>query len=355
MTDRIDVGVLGATGLVGQHLIAQLAHHPWFRVAWIGASERSAGRIYRDTPWRIETDRPAEIERLRLERPRPGAGPALMFSALDAASAAELEPALAAAGHTVISNASAHRLRDDVPLVVPEINPETLSLADAQPWDGALITNPNCSTIFLTLALAPLARFGIRAVTVTTLQALSGAGHPGVSSLDAVGNVVPFIAGEEEKIERETMKILGARFPISAQATRVPVAHGHTELVSVSLAERVTARDLIEAWAAFRGHPSSRALPSAPAAPVQFVDGDDRPQPRLDLRRGAGMCVSVGRLRPCGVLDWRFVALGHNLIRGAAGAAVLNAELAVISFRDAPRSRRRPRAARLADGAAAGH
>lgn len=337
MSTAIDVGVIGATGLVGQHLIARLAHHPWFRVRWVAASERSAGRLYGELPWRIEAERPADVAALRVDTPVPGRGPRLLFSALDAAAAADLEPALAAAGHTVISNASAHRLREDVPLVVPEINADAIGLVDGQPWSGALITNPNCSTIFLTLALAPLAAFGIKAVTVTTLQALSGAGYPGVAGLDAINNVVPFIAGEEEKIERETLKILDARFAISAQATRVPVAHGHTEMVSVSLEERASEADVRHAWHTFAGHALSRDLPSAPPAPLHVIDGDNRPQPRLDVDRGGGMTVSVGRLRPCGVLDWRFAALGHNLVRGAAGAAILNAELAVISCRDGVR------------------
>jgi len=355
MTPVIACGVLGATGLVGQHLIARLARHPWFRVTWIAASERSAGRLYRDVPWRVEAGRSEEVDGLRLEMPRPGRGPALIFSALDAAAAADLEPAFAEAGHTVISNASAHRMREDVPLVVPEINAAHLALVEAQPWPGALVTNPNCSTIFLALALAPLAAFGIRAVTVTTLQALSGAGHPGVASLDAIGNVVPFIAGEEEKIERETLKILDAPFAISAQTTRVPVAHGHTELISVSLGARVTAADVRAAWSAFRGSDACRALPTAPASPLRCLEADDRPQPRLDAACDDGMRVSIGRLRPCGVLDWRFVALGHNLERGAAGAAVLNAELAVISFRDALPHARGDRLARIARaGAAAG-
>jgi aspartate-semialdehyde dehydrogenase len=349
---RIEVGILGATGLVGQHLIDRLAHHPWFRVAWIAASERSAGRAYRDVPWRIASERPRALDDLRLEWPRAGHAPALVFSALDAAAAGEIEPLFAAAGHLVISNASAHRMRDDVPLIVPEINAHAIDTIDRQPWPGAIITNPNCSTIFLSLALAPLAPFGIRAVTVTTLQALSGAGHPGVASLDAVGNVIPFIAGEEDKIERETLKILGARFPISAQATRVPVAHGHTEMISAGFVEKATAADLRQAWARFAGSEQVRALPSAPALPVEFVEGEDRPQPRLDVHRGGGMTVSVGRLRPCGVLDWRVTALGHNLVRGAAGAAVLNAELAVVSCRDGV-SGDRGRARRAAGAAAA--
>lgn len=329
MTPPVEVGILGATGLVGQHLLARLARHPWFRVTWIGASERSAGLRYADVPWRIEAERPPALDALRLETPRAGTGPALIFSALETSAAAELEPLYALAGHTVISNASAHRMRPDVPLVVPEINAAHVDLVRGQEWPGAIVTNPNCSTIFLALALAPLAPFGIRSVTVTTLQALSGAGYPGVPSLESTANVIPFIDGEEEKIERETLKILDGAFPISAQTTRVPVAHGHTELISVALEEKVTPDDVREAWARFRGPAPVAALPSAPITPVQFVEGRDRPQPRLDVNRADGMAVTVGRLRPCGVHDWRFVALGHNLIRGAAGAALLNAELAV--------------------------
>ncbi|MDQ3068467.1 MAG: aspartate-semialdehyde dehydrogenase [Acidobacteriota bacterium] len=327
----IPVGVLGATGLVGQHLVSRLSGHPWFRVAWVGASERSAGRRYGDVPWRIDAARPDGANDLRLELARPGRGPALMFSALDAAAADTIEPAMAQAGHVVISNARSFRMRHDVPLVVPEINAGHLQWITRQPWRGAIITNPNCSTTFLALALAPLARFGITAVTVSTLQALSGAGHLGVAGLDALGNVLPFIDGEEEKLESETLKILEGAFPVSAQATRVPVVHGHTLLISVGLSETVPEAGVREAWRAFRGNELVRALPGSPASPLEIVEGRDRPQPRLDLDRGGGMAVSIGRLRACRVLGWRFVALGHNLVRGAAGAAVLNAELAVAS------------------------
>jgi aspartate-semialdehyde dehydrogenase len=323
----VDVGILGATGLVGQHLLARLENHPWFRVTWLGGSERSAGKRAADLPWRLECGRPAAASRLRIEAATPGAGPSLIFSALDAAAAETIEPAFAEAGHAVISNAKSHRLREDVPLIVPEINAHHLPIAARQPWPGLIVTNPNCSTIFLALALAPLARFGVSAVTVSTLQALSGAGHPGVASLDALGNVIPFIDGEEAKIETETLKILDARFPISAQATRVPVAHGHTELVSVRFDQPTTEAEVRAAWDQFQGPALVRDLPSAPGRPLWFVEGADRPQPRLDAGRDAGMAVSIGRLRACPVLDWRFVVLGHNLIRGAAGAAVLNAEL----------------------------
>ena len=323
----IDVGILGATGLVGQQIAARLEGHPWFRVAWVGASERSAGRRYGDVPWRIDAPRPEAASRLRLDRAQPGTLPALLFSALPASAADALEPALACKGHVVISNARSHRMRDDVPLVVPEINPEQLALIARQPWPGAIVTNPNCAAVVIALALAPIARFGIGAVAVSTLQALSGAGHPGVASLDAIANVIPFIDGEEEKIERETRRILGRDFPMSAHATRVPVAHGHMALVAARLEARVDAEDVREAWASFRGSPLVRGLPGAPARPIVVDDERDRPQPRRDAARGDGMTVSLGRLRRCDVLGWRFAALGHNLIRGAAGAAVLNAEL----------------------------
>ncbi|MDQ3171607.1 MAG: aspartate-semialdehyde dehydrogenase [Acidobacteriota bacterium] len=331
MTARIDVGIAGATGLVGQHLIARLVNHPWFRVAWVGASDRSAGQRIGDLPWRAAGTCPSEVSGLRLDTVKPGAPPLLVFSALDASAADTLEPALAAAGHTVVSNARSFRMRADVPLVIPEINPGHLDLISTQPWRGAIITNPNCSTTFLALALAPLAPFGITGVTVSTLQALSGAGYPGVASLDALANVIPFIPGEEEKIEAETLKILDAAFPVSAQTTRVPVAHGHTELISVGFEHRPSEAEVRDAWRGFRGSSAVGSLPSAPASALEFVDGDDRPQPARDVDRGGGMTVSLGRLRACPVLAWRFVALGHNLVRGAAGAAVLNAELALAS------------------------
>jgi len=266
-----------------------------------------------------------------------------VFSALDAAVAGELEAAFAAAGHIVVSNARNYRMESDVPLLVPEVNSEHLGLVPLQAkrgWKGSIVTNPNCSTVFLTMALAPLRQFNLRQVMVTTLQAVSGAGYPGVPSLDILGNVVPFIGGEEEKIESETKRILGSirsengksvvvphGVTISAQTTRVPVIDGHTESISVSIDQGVTIEDVKQALMTFRGKPQDQRLPSAPCHPIVYLPEQNRPQPRLDVDRGNGMTVSIGRLRPCSVLGYKFIALGHNTVRGAAGAALLNAEL----------------------------
>ncbi len=339
---RIDVGILGATGMVGQQFIKQLAGHPWFRPVWLGASERSEGKTYGEAAtWRLSSQLPEELRGTRVHAcTPPSGGPQLMFSALDANAAKDIEPAFAAAGHIVISNARSYRMDPLVPLLVPEVNADHLALLPAQRrergWRGAIITNPNCSTVVLTLALAPLRQFGLRSVMVTTLQAVSGAGYPGVPSLDIMGNVVPSISGEEEKMESETQKILGSLqanavtphpVVVSAQTTRVPVIDGHTESVSVSLEARPSVEQVIEAMRSFRGRPQELNLPLAPSAPVVWTSAPDRPQPRLDAERDGGMTVTVGRVRRCPVLDIKFIALGHNTIRGAAGAAVLNAEL----------------------------
>ncbi|MHB8540546.1 MAG: aspartate-semialdehyde dehydrogenase [Candidatus Acidiferrales bacterium] len=337
---RIEVGILGATGTVGQQFASLLANHPWFRVTWLAASDRSAGKRYGELPWRLPTPCSTEMARFSVEALKPGIGPKLVFSALDASVAGEAEEEFAAAGHWVISNARNHRMDPLVPLLVPEINPEHLRLIPHQQkskgWSGAIATNPNCSTVFLAMALAALRQFRPRRVLVTTLQALSGAGYPGVASLDATANVIPFISGEEERIETETRKILG-RFAkdsvepsavvISAQTTRVPVIHGHTETVSVELEEIVSHDDILAAFREFSGEPQKLKLPSAPTQPVVYLEGSDRPQPRFDVENFAGMAVQVGRLRACPVLGYKFVLLGHNTIRGAAGAALLNAEL----------------------------
>ena len=338
---KLDVGVLGATGMVGQQFIAALGPHPWFNLAWLGASERSAGRRYGDaTPWRLPARIPEGITDLMVDNATPGRAPRVLFSGLEASVAGAIEEAFAAAGHIVISNARNHRMDAVVPLLVPEINPDHLGLLPAQAgakgWRGYLVTNPNCSTVILTMALAPLRQFGLRSALVTTLQAVSGAGYPGVASLDIVGNVIPFIDGEEDKIETETKKILGCKgeeaiepheVTVSAHTTRVPVINGHTEMISVSLKTQPATEEVLAALVSFSGRPQQQQLPSAPPRPIVYLKEANRPQPRLDVDRGQGMTVSIGRLRRCSVLDYKFVALGHNTVRGAAGAGVLNAEL----------------------------
>ncbi|MDQ6678402.1 MAG: aspartate-semialdehyde dehydrogenase [Acidobacteriota bacterium] len=340
MSEAIDVGVLGATGMVGQHFINFLQGHPWFRLTWLGASERSAGKRYRDAAvWHLGGETPMAVADLIVQEAKPGNAPKLLFSAMDAAVATEIERAFAQSGHVIVSNSRNHRMEPDVPLLVPEVNPDHLQLLRAQRargWKGSIVTNPNCSTVVLTMALAPLKQFGIQRVLVTTMQALSGAGYPGVPSVDSTANVVPYIGGEEEKMEQETQKILGTLRPdriealeaqVSAHCNRVPVMDGHTIAVSVSLAQKPAMADVQRAMEEFRGLPQERQLPSAPAHPVQYMPQQDRPQPRKDVERERGMAVFIGRLRPCGVLGYKFVALGHNTVRGAAGAAVLNAEL----------------------------
>jgi aspartate-semialdehyde dehydrogenase len=338
---RIDVGVLGATGAVGQEFIAKLATHPWFRVTWVAASHRSEGRRYADaTGWRLPSPCPDEVAEMVLDSATPGRAPRLVFSGLDSQVAGEVEGAFAEAGHTVVSNARNYRMEPDVPLLVPEINADHLQLlttqASTRHWSGRIVTNPNCSTIMLTMALAPLCRFGLRAVNVTTLQAVSGAGYPGVASLDIIGNVIPYIGGEEEKVETETKKILGQlkdgqvephTVAVSAHTTRVPVVNGHTEMVSVGFDTAPTSDEILTAFREFAGRPQAEQMPTAPSQPIVYVTANDRPQPRLDVDRERGMAVTVGRLRPCGVLDYKLVVLGHNTVRGAAGAAILNAEL----------------------------
>jgi aspartate-semialdehyde dehydrogenase len=343
--ERIDVGILGATGMVGQQFILQLAEHPWFRPAWLAASERSEGRTYGDAAaWHLEQPPHPSIVSQRVEACVPGRGPRLVFSALDANAAKDIEPAFARAGHLVISNARSFRMDPSVPLLIPEINPDHLSLLSRQRkdhgWPGAIVTNPNCSTVVLAMVLAPLRQFGLRAVNVTTLQAVSGAGYPGVPSMDILGNVIPAISGEEEKMESETQKILGSiskedpvvsphLVVISAHTTRVAVIDGHTEMVSIKLDDRASLDDVKNALQSWRGRPQELRLPTAPESPIVYLDAGNRPQPRLDAGRGRGMAVSVGRLRPCPVLSIKLAALGHNTIRGAAGAAVLNGELMV--------------------------
>ena len=342
MDERIPVGVLGGTGMVGQQFVKFLQNHPWFDLTWVGASDRSAGKVYREaTSWRLDGSMPAKAAGLTVSDSKPGDGvPRLMFSAMDASVATEIERAFAEAGHVVVSNSRNHRMEPDVPLLVPEVNPDHLKIIPQQQrrrgWKGQIATNPNCSTIVLTMALGPLRQFGITRVVTTTMQAISGAGYPGVASMDINANVIPFIGNEEEKMQQETQKILGDVTPegfrplaakVSAHCNRVPVVDGHTITVSVEFSIKPTEADILEAISNFRSVPQERNLPSAPPQPVIYMEEKDRPQPRRDVEREKGMAVFVGRLRPCPVFDYKFIAMGHNTIRGAAGAAVLNAEL----------------------------
>ncbi len=338
---RIEVGILGATGMVGQHFIKFLDGHPLFHLTWLGASERSAGKRYSDAAkWHLGGAPPADIANRKVEDAKPGNAPKLVFSAMDAGVATEIEQAFAAAGHVVVSNSRNHRMEQDVPLLVPEINPDHLGLVagqqSARGWKGKIVTNPNCSTIVLTMGLAPLMQFGVTKIIATTMQAISGAGYPGVPSMDILGNVIPYIGNEEEKMQEETQTILGTfagdrisplAATVSAHCNRVAVVDGHTVTVSVEFNTKPTEKDLRHAFDSFKGLPQDRELPSAPKRPVQYMVEADRPQPRKDVERERGMAAFVGRLRPCPVFDWKFVALGHNTVRGAAGAAVLNAEL----------------------------
>ena len=336
---QFEVGILGATGVVGQQFVARLARHPWFRPTWLAASERSEGRAYGSVaPWKLSAPIPEALASLHVEGCVAGRGPRVVFSALDASVAGDIEQTFAAAGHFVVSNARNFRMDPLVPLLIPEVNADHLRLVPEQQrvkqWKGAIVTNPNCSTVVLAMSLAPLRRFGVKTVFVSTMQAVSGAGYPGVPSLDILGNVVPFIGGEEEKMESETLKILGGdggRVPhpaiISAHTNRVAVIDGHTMTVSAAFERDPSLEDVVDALRDFRGRPQELALPSAPNPPIVVMSESNRPQPRLDADRGDGMAITVGRVRPCKATHTKFVALGHNTVRGAAGAAILNAEM----------------------------
>jgi len=340
---KIEVGILGATGMVGQQFVRLLESHPQFRLTWLAASERSSGKaLARATEWRLDGRIPAYAAELPVSEPRPSGAPQLVFSAMDASVAGEIEREFAQAGHIVVSNSRNHRMDADVPLLIPEVNAEHLGLIPVQQrnrnWRGLIVTNPNCSTVVLTMALAPLVPFGIRSVVATTMQAVSGAGYPGNASFDVLGNVVPFISGEEDKMEHETQKILG-RFShdsvvplnaaVSAHCNRVAVLDGHTVTTSVAFSRKADLADIAHAMETFQSPPETMNLPTAPKRPLILMHEPDRPQPRRDAARENGMPVFVGRVRRCGVLDVKFVACGHNTIRGAAGAAILNAELLV--------------------------
>jgi len=344
MNAKHRVGILGATGMVGQRFIQLLANHPQFEVTAVAASGRSQGKAYADAcAWRLGGEMPLSVRSMQVQPPSPPLDCDLVFSSLPGDIARETEGSFAAAGYPVISNSSAYRMDEDVPLLIPEVNHEHLGLIETQkqryPSGGFIVTNPNCSTIMLALALAPLhASFGVAAVAATTLQALSGAGYPGVASLDILDNVLPYLGGEEEKIESETKKILGrfasdridsASMAVSAQCHRVNVADGHMAAVRVKFTRKPVLQELRASLESFRSLPQELKLYSAPAAPIVVRDEPDRPQPKLDRDAGNGMTITVGRLMPDSVLDYRFVVLSHNTVRGAAGAAILNAELLI--------------------------
>ena len=339
---RVKVAILGATGAVGQTFIRCLRDHPWFEIAELAASERSAGKAYGDATRWLEGDLPSDVANKTVLPCDPDRLSApIVFSALDAAAAGDLEPAFARSGALVLSNAKNFRMDPDVPLVIPEVNASHLALLDRQRqsrgWSGGIVTNANCAATVATVALAPLHEaFGVSQVFAMTMQAVSGAGYPGVPSLDILGNVIPYIGEEEPKIEREIPKMLGcvdagalvpASIRVSAHANRVAVEHGHTVCMSVKLDRTASPEDAQAALAEWRGARSVRGLPSAPERALIVTDALDRPQARRDVGTGAGMTVVVGRVRSDPQLDLRLVALGHNTIRGAAGGSVLNAEL----------------------------
>lgn len=345
MTNKFRVGILGATGVVGQRFIQLLEGHPQFEVAALAASDRSQGKSYAEAcTWRLPGEMPDAVKDIVVQPPKPALDCDFVFSSLPGEIAKSAEEDFARAGYPVISNSSSHRMGSDVPLLIPEVNPEHIELIDAQRTNreynrGFIATNPNCSAIAIVIPLAPLhAKFGVTTCVVTTMQALSGAGYPGVPSLDATDNVIPFIGGEDEKVESETRKILGvvsqgsitdADMKVSAQCNRVNVTDGHMASIRVKLARSASLDEIREALASFTAEPQQLKLHTAPAKPIIVRDEIDRPQPRLDRDAGNGMSVTVGRLMPDSVFDYRFMALGHNTIRGAAGAAILNAELLV--------------------------
>ncbi|MEK6853801.1 MAG: aspartate-semialdehyde dehydrogenase [Nanoarchaeota archaeon] len=357
---KIKVGILGATGMVGQRFVQLLENHPWFEVAELAASPESAGKTYEEAVagrWKVSSDIPAYARRMTVKECKPNLNCSLVFSALDASVAGPVEEEFAKAGYVVSSNSRNHRMDADVPLLIPEVNPEHLGLVKLQQqqrkWKGFIVTNPNCSTIHLVLALKPLMdKFGLEKVMVTTMQALSGAGYPGVASMDVIDNVYPFIGMEEEKVQTESLKLLGklvnsrnsssrsgsgdggarienAKIDVSASCNRVNVSDGHMECVSVKLSKlskSATEKGIIQAFESFNPL-KPLGLPSSPQHPIVVREEIDRPQPKLDRMAEKGMASVIGRVRKCNVLDYKFVVLGHNTIRGAAGAAILNAEL----------------------------
>lgn len=345
--NKLDVAVLGATGMVGQRFIKLLENHPWFRVAEVIGSDRSAGRRYGDAVrWVLDEDAPSAVLNLEVKPLDSSFHSTLVFSALPKEAAMPREMELAEAGHIVCTNASAYRMTEDVPILLPEVNGDQLALVDEQRrvrgWSGALVANSNCTSVPGVMTLAPLRQFGVSKVLITSQQALSGAGHPGVPSLDAMDNVIPYVPGEEEKVEAETLKMLGRYHAgaiathdaiVSATCTRVPVIDGHMVSISVELENDPGMDGVIEAWTSFRGADPISSLPSAPEQPVIYRTQPDRPQTRRDRMAGGGMSTTAGRLRRCSILTYKYVALSHNTIRGAAGCSILNAEyMAVMGY-----------------------
>jgi len=338
---KIPVSILGATGSVGQKFIELLAGHPWFEIAAVAASERSSGRRYQEAAnWFMRSTLPTRVATMPIRACRPDLPGKVVFSGLDSSVAGEIETEFARAGYIVISNSKNHRMDPDVPLLVPEVNSDHLDVVMQQKYGGGMIvTNPNCAAIGLVIALKPLIdRFGLEAVFVVTMQAVSGAGYPGVASLDILDNVIPYVGGEEPKVESEPLKIFGAytgqaiqpsAFKLSAHCNRVAVLDGHLECVSVKLAKQATPEAIKDAWKSFSGEPQALDLPMAPTRPIHYFEEDKFPQPRLHRSLDKGMAVSIGRLRPCPIFDYKFVLLSHNTVRGAAGGAILNAELMV--------------------------
>lgn len=337
--NRIPVGILGATGTVGQKFVELLTAHPWFEIVALAASDRSSGKKYKEAVrWNMAkplAEKIGAMEVLPCTSPLPCK---VVFSGLDSTVAGDIEAQFAEAGYTVISNAKNHRMDPEVPLLIPEVNSDHLQLiSQKRKRKGVIVTNPNCSVVGLTIALKPLLdRWGIETANVVTLQALSGAGYPGIPSMDILDNVIPFIEGEEKKVETEPLKILGTLqnesilpYPLrlSAQCTRVAVADGHMACISVKFKDPATHEEIIKAWREFRGKPQELALPSAPNMPIHYLEDEKHPQPKLHRNQENGMAISIGRLRKCPLLDWKFVILSHNTIRGAAGCALLNAEL----------------------------
>jgi len=338
-TDRIPVAVLGATGSVGQKFIQLLSNHPYFKVVEVAASERSAGKTYAEAVnWILPEPIPEDVAKLKVKECVPNKNCKVAFSGLDASVAGEVEEDFAKAGYIVVSNSKNHRQDTYVPLMIPEVNPDHIQLMEYQNYgEGKIVTNPNCSVIGMVIALKPIFdNFGLEAINVVTMQAISGAGFPGVASLTILDNVVPYIGGEEDKMELEPLKLLGAftpkgikfpDIPISAQCNRVSVLDGHTETVQIKLSKKASKQDIIDCWQAFKSEPQKLQLPSAPVQPIHYFDNPAYPQPRLHRNLDKGMAVSVGRLRECKLFDYKFVVLSHNTVRGAAGGAILCAEL----------------------------